>query len=208
MTETPTEREEKARVRRRWLTLGEIVAIAAVVISGLTLWNSWSERKEEQAARAAHQRDVESRGVALLLRAKADGDGRTLALSPLAENQAIQSQTVRFPTSLKVTAAETSGDARIERGWFDEALVDARNAAKVKDTPGDARLPVLIETRFLIDGTTAHVDRAIYEVGYRTSSSLLGGTTVKLRGLSRVVAVTSTAAGQKQIDALWSARLK
>jgi hypothetical protein len=207
MSETPTEREEKARVRRRWLTLGEIVAIAAVVISGLTLWNSWSERRDAQAERAAHQRDVESRGVALLLKGKADGDGQSLSLVPIAENQAIQSQTVRFPATLGVTAAETSGDARIERGWFDDALVDAREAAKVKDTPGDARLPVLIETRFLIDGATPHVDRSIYEVGYRTSSGLLG-TTLKLRGLSRVVGVTSIASGQKQIDTLWAARLK
>ena len=36
----PVEKHEAARARRRWLTLAEILGVAAVLISGLTLWNS------------------------------------------------------------------------------------------------------------------------------------------------------------------------
>jgi hypothetical protein len=65
---------------------------------------------------------------------------------------------------------------------------------------------VLIETHSLSDGDP-HVDRAIYEVGYATSHSLLGGTDVHLRGLSRTGAVASVDAGQKRLDALWMTRM-
>jgi len=135
-----------------------------------------------------------------------DRDGRTLALAPRADEQAIQSQTIRFPAKLGVSPAETSSDTRIEKSWFENALVSARKAAGVADAPGDARLPVLIETHYLIDGDP-HVDRAIYEVGYATSHSLLGGTDVHLRGLSRTGAVASVDAGQKRLDALWMTRM-
>jgi len=29
------------QARRRWLTIAEIVAVAGVVIAGLSLWNNW-----------------------------------------------------------------------------------------------------------------------------------------------------------------------
>ncbi|MGN6375110.1 MAG: hypothetical protein ACTHMG_06100, partial [Sphingomonas sp.] len=50
---------EAAATRRRWLTLAEIVAIAGVVIAGLTLWNNWQGREDVRAARQAAQQDAE-----------------------------------------------------------------------------------------------------------------------------------------------------
>jgi cytoskeletal protein RodZ len=133
MSETPQEREEKARVRRRLLNLGEILAIGAVAISGLTLWNSYAERKANEAEHASESKQSAKKAVILTLRASADKDGRTLSLNPRADNQAIQSQTILFPSQLDLSAAETSGDGRIERNWFDSALVKARRAAGVED---------------------------------------------------------------------------
>ena len=54
--ETPAAKAEAARIRRRWLTLGEILAVAAVAISGLTFWNSYSERRHTEEARVAESR--------------------------------------------------------------------------------------------------------------------------------------------------------
>lgn len=206
MTETPQERAEAARVRRRLVNLGEILALVAVVISALTLWNSYAERKSSEATRASESAQSARKAVVLTLRASADKDGRILALSPRADNQVIQSQTIRFPAMLGLSPAETSGDARIERDWFDSALVKARKAAGVEQKLGDARLPLVIETHYLADGE-AEVDRAVFELGYATSHSLLGGTEVHLRGLSRVAATASGAVGQKKIDALWQSRM-
>jgi hypothetical protein len=206
MSETPQERAEAARVRRRLLNLGEVIAILAVVISGLTFWNSYRERTNAEAEHAQESAQSAKKATTLILKATPDKDGRTLALAPRAEEQAIQSQTVYFPARLGVSPAETSSDARIEKRWFESALVSARKAAGVEQAPGDARMPVMIETHYLTDGD-AHVDRAVYEVGYVTSHSLIGGTDIHLRGLSRTGAVKSVDAGQKQIDAIWATRM-
>jgi len=206
MAETPREREEAARVRRRWLNLGEAIAIIAVLISGLTLWNSWRERKNAEAEHALETAQSAKKATTLILKAVPDKEGGMLALAPRADEQAIQSQTVYFPSKLGVSPAETSSDARIEKGWFESGLVRARRAAGVEAAPGDARLPVLIETHYLAEGDP-QVDRAIYEIGYVTSHSLIGGTDVHLRGLSRTGSVTSEAAGQEKIDAIWARRM-
>ena len=207
MQETPQERQEAARVRRRLLNLGEILAIAAVVISGLTLWNSYSERTHSEAQKTADEAQSVRKAATLTLRATPDKDGRVLTLTARGDDQSIQGQTIRFPSSLKLPATETSGDARIERGWFDDALVKARrDAGAPGDVAGDARLPVLIDTRFLANGDP-HRDRAVYEIGYATSHSLIGGTSVHLKGLSRITAVPDDTAGQKKVDARWKALL-
>ena len=206
MAETPQERAEAARVRRRWINLGELVAVLALVISALTLWNSYRERTTTEAEHAQESAQSAKKATILILKATADKDGRTLALAPHADEQAIQSQTIYFPAKLGVSPAETSSDARIEKSWFESALISARKAAGVEATPGDARVPVLIETHYLTDGD-AHVDRALYEVGYVTTHSLIGGTDVHLRGLSRTGSVPSDDVGQTRIDALWATRM-
>lgn len=196
------EKAEAARVRRRWLTLGEILAIVAVAISGLTLWNSYRERTNAEVEHRAESTKAERSAATLILKASPDRDGRTLALTPRLDSQTIQSQTITFPKALGLAAVDTTGDARIERSWLEAALVKARKAADAPDrTVGDARLPLLVVTRFLADGE-AHVDRAVYELGYATEHAFLSGTSVKLRGLSRVGAVADDKAGQARIDAL------
>lgn len=207
MAETPREREEAARVRRRWLNLGEVVAILAVLISGLTFWNSYRERTNSEAEHAQEAKESAKKAATLILKAGPDKDGRTLALTPRADEQAIQTQTIYFPSKLGVSPAETSSDARIEKSWFERALVSARKEAGAEQAPGDARMPVLIETHYLANGDP-QVDRAIYEVGYVTSHSLIGGTDVHLRGLSRAGSVASEAVGKRRIDALWATRMR
>jgi len=206
MSETPQERAEAARVRRRWINLGELVAVLALIISALTLWNSYRERTTTEAEHAQESAKAAKKAAILILKATPDKEGRTLSLAPRSDDQAIQSQKISFPAKLGVSPAETSSDARIDRNWFAGALVSARKAAGVADSPGDARLPVTIETHFLVDGTE-HVDRAVYEIGYATSHSFIGGTDIHLRGLSRTGAVRSGDAGQQQIDAIWAARM-
>jgi len=206
MSETPQERAEAARVRRRLLNLGEVIAILAVLISALTFWNSYRERTNAEAEHAQESAQSAKKAATLILKATPDKEGRTLSLAPRSDDQAIQSQKVSFPTKLGVSPAETSSDARIDRDWFASALVSARKDAGVADTPGDARLPVMIETHFLVGGEE-HVDRGVFEVGYATSHAFLSGTDVHLRGLSRTGGVKSADAGQKQIDAFWSKRM-
>src|SRR5215212_12163989 len=98
--ESPAQAAEAAAIRRRWITLGEILAVIAVLISGLTLWNSYSERSSAEAERAAEKKEEAARSQALVL--KAEGRGKRLSLAALDPAQAIQSQTIAFPSPLGV----------------------------------------------------------------------------------------------------------
>ncbi|MCE7796728.1 hypothetical protein LWE61_09170 [Sphingobium sufflavum] len=196
---------EAAAIRRRWITLGEILAVIAVLISGLTLWNSWSERSATEARTNADARQSSARAASLVLLATSSGD-HELLLKPVSADQSVQSQTMTFPTALGVAAAETTGEPRIEAAWFEDALKTARNHARLPDdSRGDERLPIAISTRFLVDGEP-HEDMAIYDVGYSISGRWLSGHKVALRGLSFVSHVKGSHA-QTKLDARWKAVL-
>lgn len=191
---------EAAAIRRRWITLGEVLAVAAVVISGLTLWNSYSERSAAEAERQAEKQEEAAEAKRLILRGARIDDGKRLTLAPLDSEQAIQSQTIRFPTALDADAVDTVIDPRIEARWLEPAV---KQAGEWKGS-GDARLPVLITTRFVSDGKS-YTDSSIYDVGYKAESGFLSGTDVELRGLSHVKRV-SAKDGQAQLDKLWKSR--
>jgi hypothetical protein len=192
---------EAASIRRRWITLGEVLTVIAVVISALALWNSWSERTESEASKRAEARQSTTRAGTLVLIATASGE-HELALKPASAAQSVQSQTIAFPTALGVEPADTTGEPRIEAGWFEGALKKARGkAGQPDDSRGDERLPVAITTRFLVDGDP-HEDVALYDVGYTISGHWLAGHSVTLRGLSLVSRVKSANA-QGALDARW-----
>lgn len=197
---------EAAAIRRRWITLGEVLAVIAVVISGLTLWNNWSERSQDDAARQADARKASVKAATLVLTAEPSGD-RTLALKPASDEQSVQSQTVAFPSALGVAPAGTTGEPRIEAAWFEKALEKARDKAGLPDdSRGDEQLPVAITTRFLVDGKP-HEDVAIYDLGYTIAGHWLSGHSVTLRGLSLVSRVKSGGA-KAALDARWSRLFK
>jgi len=199
------DRAEAAKVRRRWITLGELLGVAAVLISGLTLWNNWNDRRETKAEKAATEQRASAK-VAKLVLVAADGGKQTLALKPAAPEQSVQSQTILFPTALDVSPAATNGEPRIEGGWFEHALVKAREAAGLPDNSrGDERLPVVIVTQYLADGDP-HEDVALYDVGYTISGKFLGGHSVTLRGISLVAKVKRDHA-QARLDARWKTLL-
>lgn len=192
---------EAAAIRRRWITLGEILAVIAVLISGLTLWNSWSERSASEAQKVADARQSSARSETLLLLATSSGD-HELDLQPASVDQSVQSQTVKFPAALGVAAVETTGEPRIEASWFEDALKKARNRARLPDeSRGDATLPIAISTRFLVNGQP-HQDVALYDIGYSISGRWLRGHDVALRGLSFVSRVKTDHA-QSKLDARW-----
>jgi hypothetical protein len=193
---------EAAAIRRRWITLGEVLTVIAVVISGLTLWNSWSERSDSEATRKAETQQASTRTATLTLTATPSGS-HELLLKPAAAEQSVQSQTLTFPSALNVASAQTTGEARIEGSWFESALKKARGKTGLPDdSRGDERLPVAITTRFLVDGD-AHEDVALYDIGYTISGRWLSGHSVTLRGLSFVSHVKSGKA-QATIDARWA----
>lgn len=207
MSDNPTPSESTAQAkaaaatRRRWVTLGEVLAVVAVVISGLTLWNSWTQRSDSDAVKTADAQRASTRAGTLVLLASNAG-GHVLNLKPASAEQSVQSQRVMFPTALEAAPAETTGEPRIEAAWFEHALKQAREVAKMPDdSRGDEQLPVAIITRFLVDGEP-HEDVALYDVGYSIAGHWLGGHSVTLRGVSLIARVKGGGA-QAKVDARW-----
>lgn len=193
---------EAAAIRRRWITLGEMLAVIAVVISALTLWNSWNERSNSEAMKSAETQRASARAGTLVLTGAISGK-HGLAIKPASVAQSVQGQTISFPTALGLAPAATTGEPRIEAAWFERALKKARNETGLPDdSRGDERLPVAITTRFLVDGD-AYEDVALYDIGYSISGRWMSGHSVTLRGLS-LVSRTKSGNAQAMLDARWT----
>jgi hypothetical protein len=203
--ETPGERARR-KSRLRWITLGEAVAVAAVIISGLGLWNSYEDRRDARADKAAEAARTTVRAP-FYLKAEANAAGSTLTLAPVNADDVIQGQTLRFPPIFKLSPVTTTSDARIEAGWFGDALKSDRKKRELPDeTQGEERVPVMIETDYLADGKTLKA-RAYYDIGYALEGHFLRGSSVKLRGLSLIgtAAAQDTPADQR-LAGLWDVR--
>ena len=197
------EEVEAAAVRRRWITLAEVLGVIAVLISGLTLWNSYRQQSSDEADKAATRAQAAAEAQVLLLRASPDREGRILGLATAGTGQTIQNQTINFPGPLGVAAIDTLIEPRIEARWFEQPLLRARQGQD--ESRGDERVPVAITTAFF-SGGELHRDSAIYDIGYRVEGGgLFGGHKIRMRGISRVE--TSAARNlQPRLDAIWRSR--
>lgn len=192
------------RLPIRWLTLAEIVAVAALVITGLSFWDSHRERVREDRERsvAAREKEAEARAAALkqtfVMTGQREDDGAKVRLTSVNEGQVIQTQTVWFPAQLRSDSVETTGNPRLEVGWIENGL--RKHAGKSRT----GRVPVGVLTVFIEDGVTK-TDRAIYQLGYSIHPRTLRADKVELEGLSLarrgVEGDLQAAAG-----ALWAAR--
>jgi predicted xylose isomerase-like sugar epimerase len=203
----PTREEvEAAAVRRRWITLAEVLGVIAVAISGLTLWNSYRQQNADEADKEAARSQAAAQAQTLLLRASPDREGRTLGFASAGTGQAIQNQTILFPGPLNVAAVDTVIEPRIEAGWFEDKLLRARQAADERnESRGDQRVPVGITT-FFFSGGAMHRDSAIYDIGYRIEGGgLFGGHHIRMRGISRIETATPRTL-QARLDAIWRSR--
>lgn len=193
----------KRRLPIRLLTLGEIVAVAAVVIAGLGYWDSHRERDREAAEKAAVVREKQTqaqeaaRKQVFILTGQPDGSGDRIRLSPVNPEQVIQTQALTFPTPIREDDVQTTGNPRIEKGWFEGGL---KKALKVRG--GDeGRVPVGVVSVYIEEGQTKS-DRAIYLVGYSLHDRMLRGSDVRLEGLS-VARRNVSGDLQRAVDALW-----
>jgi hypothetical protein len=177
----------RKRLPIRWLSLAEIVGIAALAIAALGYWDTHRERTltEKERAAEAQERKAEAKAGALklafLMTGSPEGGGDRLRLSSVHPEQVIQTQSVIFPSEVRGDTAETTGNPRIEAGWIEGGLTKAEHDRGAKKAHG--RLPVGIVTVFIEDGQTK-TDRSIYLVGYGAHPRVLRSDKVELEGLS------------------------
>ena len=188
-----------AKLPVRWLTLAEIVGVAALVIAGLGYWDNHRERIQSDRERAAASREkadqmrvIAARNSFILTATPSDGGDR-LRLASIHDDQAIQTQEIWLPAAVRSASVRTTGNPRIEAGWLGGDLGKARTG----------RVPVGVLTVFIEDGQTK-TDRSLYYVGYTREKRMLRAAKVTLEGLS--LARRGVAGDlQKAADVLWTA---
>lgn len=168
--------ESESERRRRLINLGELIAIAALIVSALGVWVSWknASANDQKAPAAAEQKHQ----APLVLRAKRQDNGDQLEISPVEADQALQ--------SLRITIA---GSAPIEVGSDgDLSASDVQAALKShSEEPKDQRLtvPAQIETRYVEAGKDRKAS-GTYKLRYMwKGGGLFGSRSLELVSLSR-----------------------
>lgn len=193
MSETPEEKREAARTRRRWITLAEFVAVAGLLIAAATLWLNWSDRRADEAEKAAEQAsESKARGI-VTLTGDVNSDGDSIRLTD--PDHAFSAARVRFPTALKLPVHDAMPGPRIHVRWFDAPILKLTDNGKDER---EGRLPVLITVEWW-DGPTRRSDTALYDILWRTEGRLLGGRKLVLTGLTLKNRTASVGA----LDAAW-----
>jgi hypothetical protein len=188
---------EAAATRRRWINLGEFIAVAGLIIAGGSLYLNWADHRADEADKQVAAVKAERAQSRFDIRVAPAANGSALLLAH-DERHAIRDATVTFPTALGVGTKDTVADT-IDRGWFDHALLKATDGGPDKKA---GRLPVLIALTYW-DGDTPRTTRGIYDIGWKTETSgPLGllGRSVKLESL-RLHELGGT---QKRVDAIWA----
>ena len=166
---------DKKQSRLRWVTLGESVAVAALILSALGLWNSWRNDQDKPATeRVIEQR----RPVPLALRGQAEDEGQMLVISAVEPGHALDSLTVTISGSDKPISLGSDGRLRSR---------DVEQALGEQTTRGDdlQRAPIRIAARYVEAGEDRRGGGS-YMLTYRwKDGGILGGRSVRLERLSR-----------------------
>jgi hypothetical protein len=159
--------------KRRLINLGELIALAALVVSAIGVWIAWKSSGNDQPTKVVEQRQA----IPLTLRAKADRDGRELEISPVEAGHALQSLTLRITGAAPI---EIGSDGGLSAGDLESALKD-----RDKDAKGNRSIPVRIDARYVEMGKDRRASGS-YVLRYRwEGGGLLGGRSLRLTGLSR-----------------------
>jgi hypothetical protein len=160
--------------RRRWITLGEIIGIAALIVSGIGVWIAWKSSNEDRPTRVVEQRSA----VPLALRGTADGDGGTLTIMPADPSHALEGLIVSIKGAAKI---DVGSDGRLSASDVQAALKGREKEAK--DVTHN--VPVRIDARYVEMGKDRR-GGGNYVLRYKwQGGGLFGGRSLRLVGLSR-----------------------
>ena len=173
MNDTPTS-EAARKSRLRWVTLGEAIAIAALIVSAAGVWISWQSNDSGKGPTTV----VEKRqAVPLALRGKPVDEGRTLEISPVESNHALQSLNVIVAGS---SAIDVGSDGELSASDLESALGD-----KAAEDKGTHRVRVRVDARYVEAGADRTATGS-YVISYKwEGGGLLGGRSLRMTGFSR-----------------------
>jgi hypothetical protein len=160
--------------RRRWINLGELIALAALIVSALGVWIAWQSSNQDKPTRVVEQRPA----VPLALRGTPDRDGRAITIMPADPAHALESLRV---TVKGASPIEVGSDGRLSASDVEAALKGREKEAKEVAHS----VPIRVEARYVENGTDRH-GGGDYVLRYKwEGGGLLGGRSLRLVGLSR-----------------------
>jgi hypothetical protein len=164
---------ESQRTRRRWINFGELIALAALIVSAAGVWINWKSDEHNPTA-VLEQRP----SIPLTLRAKADEDGRKLDISPVESSHALESLVLTIKGSPPI---ELGSDGELNASDVESALRGHDKETKDKVYS----VPVRIAARYVEMGKDRH-GGGNYVLRYKwEGGGLFGGRSLHLVGLSR-----------------------
>lgn len=162
------------RTRRRWITLGELIGLGALIVSALGVWIAWKSSNEDKPTRVVEQRPA----VPLALRGTVERDGRALVLVPADPSHALESARATFRGASPV---EVGSDGRLSASDIEAALTQRDKEPKDKTL----NIPVRIEARYVEAGVERRGGGS-YVLRYKwEGGGLFGGRSLRLVGLRR-----------------------
>lgn len=168
--------------------------MAGVVIAALSLYLTWSDRREAAADKAATAASAAQTEARVDLTATVTNGGRSLLLADARHE--LSDVTIAYPKALDVAAQHPAGDPAIDSTPFADALL------KMTDHGPDTRsgrLPVLITANY-VDGDATRTAHGLYDVVWRTEGRLLRGRALRLTGLR----LRRRGGDQAALDAAWA----
>ena len=160
--------------RRRWINLGELIALAALLVSAVGVWIAWKSSSDDKPTRIVEQRSA----VPLALRGSVDSDGRTLTIAPADPSHALESLTLTIKGSPPI---EVGSDGRLSAS-------DVESGLKNRDKePKDVTrsVPVRIDARYVEMGKDRRGGGS-YVLRYKwEGGGLFGGRSLRLLSLGR-----------------------
>jgi hypothetical protein len=165
--------ESDSRTRRRWISLGEIIAFAALAVSALGVWIAWKSSTENKTTHVVEQRQA----IPLTLRGSVEQDGRELVITPVESSHALESLTLIIKGASPI---ELASDGKLKASELESTLKDRDH-----DRKGSLDLPVRIDARYVEAGADRR-RAGNYLLRYRwEGGGLFGGRSLRLTGLTR-----------------------
>ena len=174
MSESP-ESEARRKSRLRWVTLGEAIAIAALIVSAIGVWASWKgDRQDKGPTTVVEQRAA----IPLTLRARREDDGTRLEISPVEASHALQSLTITLPGGATVNVGS---DGELRARDVESALTGRDKEPKNQTLSVQAQ----VEAGYVEMGKDRR-SSGTYTLRYQwKSGGLFSGRSLHLVGLSR-----------------------
>ena len=160
--------------KRRFINIGEIVAVGGLAISGLALWNSWRGGDKEIAEIVGEKVPQ----VPLALRGTVEDKGKSLRLSPVEQDHALEELTITAQAPANGSATFGSdpmlSGALIE-SWLPDSLAKE----------GAGSLIVSVQARYIEHGESRTAKQR-YRISYGwADGGLFSGKSLRVTGIAR-----------------------